>query len=87
MREAALVGMVDGVLDELKSYPKSTGVVKVRRYVERALFPFAMTQVMHSSALQQTMRCWKAKSRNSGTRKSALHTIHHPVQSLLLIIL
>lgn len=45
MREAALVGMVDGVLTELKSFPKSTGVVNVRRYVELALFPFAMNQV------------------------------------------
>jgi len=49
MREAALVGMVDGVLAELKSYPDSTGVVNVRRYIERALFPFAMTQVIHPS--------------------------------------
>lgn len=47
MREAALVGMVDGVLTELKSFPKSTGVVNVRRYVELALFPFAMNQVIH----------------------------------------
>lgn len=45
MREEALVGMVDGVLTELTGYPQSTGVVNVREYVMRALFPFAMTQV------------------------------------------
>lgn len=51
MREEALVGMVDGVLTELTGYPQSTGVVNVREYVMRALFPFAMTQVIDQPPL------------------------------------
>lgn len=46
MRDEALTGMLDGVLTELHSFPNSTGVINVRRYIEKALFPFAMNQVL-----------------------------------------
>ncbi|XP_024357339.1 ent-kaurene oxidase [Physcomitrium patens] len=45
LRDDALIGMIEGVLAELKASPTSPKVVNVRDYVQRSLFPFALQQV------------------------------------------